>query len=120
MFAAEPLVARMVLPILGGSPMVWNTCVVFFQILLLCGYVYAHLVPRWLGSRRHVLVYLLLVALPFATLPFAMATTRLPPVEGNPIPWLLTALAALVGLPFFVLSTTASILQTWFSRTTHR
>ena len=52
MFALEPIVAKTVLPILGGTPMVWNTCVLFFQILLLGGYAYAHGVTTWLGSRR--------------------------------------------------------------------
>jgi hypothetical protein len=51
MFALEPIVAKTVLPILGGTPMVWNTCVLFFQILLLGGYAYAHGVTNWLGPR---------------------------------------------------------------------
>ena len=51
MFLVEPMVAKMILPLLGGSPNVWNTCVVFFQAALLAGYLYAHLLPRWLGVR---------------------------------------------------------------------
>lgn len=119
MFASEPLIARMVLPILGGTPMVWNTCVVFFQTLLLCGYTYAHVIPAWLGSRRHTMVHAVLMAVPFAALPFTMPATSSPPVDGNPIVWLLLVLFGLVGLPFLLLSTSASVLQTWFSETDH-
>ena len=57
MFALEPIVAKTVLPILGGTPMVWNTCVLFFQILLLGGYAYAHGVTTWLGSRWFAAAY---------------------------------------------------------------
>src|SRR6476660_6712998 len=72
MFALEPIVAKTVLPILGGTPMVWNTCVLFFQILLLAGYAYAHGVTTWLGGKRSSAAYVVLLVLPFLTLPFAV------------------------------------------------
>src|SRR4051812_9135749 len=79
MFALEPIVAKTVLPILGGTPMVWNTCVMFFQILLLGGYAYAHGVTTWLGGRRSNAAYLVLLVLPFLSLPFALGPDTQPP-----------------------------------------
>ena len=119
MFALEPIVAKTVLPILGGTPMVWNTCVLFFQILLLGGYAYAHGVTTWLGSRRASAAYMVLLLLPFLTLPFALGPDTAPPASGNPIGWLLLVLAKSIGLPFFALAATAPILQRWFANTDH-
>ena len=120
MFALEPIVAKTVLPILGGTPMVWNTCVLFFQILLLGGYAYAHGVTTWLGSRRSSAAYVALLVLPFVTLPFAIGPDAQPRADGNPIGWLLLVLAKSIGLPFFALAATAPILQRWFADTDHR
>jgi len=120
MFALEPMVAKTVLPILGGTPMVWNTCVLFFQILLLAGYAYAHGVTRWLGTRRSGAAYVAVLVLPLLALPFAIGPDAQPPADGgNPIGWLLLVLAKSIGLPFFALAATAPILQRWFSDTDH-
>jgi hypothetical protein len=119
MFAVEPMVARTVLPILGGTPMVWNTCVLFFQILLLAGYAYAHGVTTWLGSRRSGAAYGVVLLLPFLTLPFSIGPDAQPPADGNPAGWLLLVLAKSIGLPFFALAATAPILQRWFADTDH-
>ena len=120
MFALEPMVAKTVLPVLGGTPMVWNTCVLFFQILLLGGYAYAHGVSTWLGSRRSGAAYVVVLVLPLLTLPFAVGADTQPPADGgNPIGWLLLVLAKSIGLPFFALAATAPILQRWFADTDH-
>ena len=119
LFMVEPMAARMVLPILGGVPMVWNGCVVFFQIVMLAGYGYAFGASRWLPLRRHVLVHSLILLAPAAVLPFAIGSGTVSPPEGNPLGWLLLLLAATIGLPFFVLSTSASVFQHWLSRTDH-
>ena len=119
MFAIEPIVARTVLPILGGTPMVWNTCVLFFQILLLAGYAYAHGVTKWLGPRSVVAAYGVVLLLPFLTLPFSLGADARPPADGNPIGWLLLVLATSIGLPFFALAATAPVLQRWFANTDH-
>ena len=58
LFVVQPMIGRLVLPRLGGTPAVWNTCMVFFQAVLLAGYAYAHAVPGWLGVRRHALLML--------------------------------------------------------------
>ena len=117
MFLLEPMAAKMVLPLLGGAPAVWNTCVVFFQAMLLAGYAYAHGGPQWLGLRQHALVHAVLLAVPLIFLPFTLGGT--PPTEGQPIIWLLTILLTSIGLPFFMLTTTAPLLQKWFSGTDH-
>ena len=119
LFLVEPMIARMVLPLLGGAPAVWNTCVVFFQAIMLAGYAYAHGATGWLGVRRQSMVHAVLVLTPVLVLPFAIRQSA-PPVTGSPIGWLLLVLLGSVGLPFFVLSTTAAVLQKWFSRTAHR
>jgi hypothetical protein len=119
LFLVEPMVARMVLPILGGVPMVWNGCVVFFQIVMLAGYGYAFGASRWLDLRRHVVVHAALLAAPAAVLPFMIRPGSVTPPDGNPLGWLLLLLAGSIGLPFFVLSTSASVFQHWLSRTDH-
>jgi hypothetical protein len=119
LFWIEPMFARMVLPLLGGSPAVWNTCAVFFQAAVLAGYGYAHLAPNRLGVRRHAALHLGLMFVPFLLLPVVVPDTWQPPQEANPIPWLLTVLLLFVGLPFFTVATTAPLLQTWFARSSH-
>ncbi len=119
LFLVEPMAAKMVLPILGGVPMVWNGCVVFFQIAMLAGYGYAFGASRWLGVRHHVLVHVAVLAAPAAVLPFVIQAGTSRPPDGNPLGWLLLTLAGTIGVPFFVLSTSASVFQHWLSRTDH-
>ncbi len=118
LFLVEPMIARMVLPLLGGSPSVWNTCVVFFQAMLLAGYAWAHGTMR-LGVRRQAMVQAALVAAPLVALPFGIRQLSAPPSDGSPVAWLLLVLLLSVGLPFFVLSTSAAVMQKWFSTTDH-
>lgn len=120
LFLVQPMFARMVLPLLGGSPAVWNTCMVFFQAALLAGYLYAHLSTRWLGARKQAATHLVLVIIPLLLLPFAIDDSWVPPAERNPVLWLLLLLVTTLGLPFFVVSASAPLLQRWFSRTSHR
>ena len=87
------MVAKMVLPLLGGSPMVWNTCMVFFQIALLVGYAYAHGATRLLDGRVQVALHVALLVLPFSVLPFLIGPDTAPPTAGAPIAWLLLLLA---------------------------
>jgi len=119
LFLVQPMVAKMVLPLLGGSPMVWNTCMVFFQMALLVGYAYAHGATRLLDGRVQVALHVALLVLPFSVLPFLIGPDTAPPTAGAPIAWLLLLLAGAIGLPFFTLATSASVLQSWFSRTNH-
>jgi hypothetical protein len=119
LFLLQPMIGKMILPRLGGTPAVWNTCMVFFQALLLAGYAYAHLVATHLTPRRQVLLQLAVLIVPIFALPIAVSSTWLPPADANPTPWLLAILTLSVGLPFFVLSTSAPLLQKWFSSTHH-
>src|SRR3954470_22697428 len=84
MFMAEPMIARLVLPRLGGAAAVWNTCLVFFQAVLLCGYAYAHGATTWLGTRRHTVVHVLVLLLPWLVLPIGLRYAG-PPPSQNPV-----------------------------------
>ena len=119
MFLVQPMFGKMVLPLLGGSPAVWNTEVVFCQSLLLLGYLYTHVTSRWLDIRRQALLQCFLIFLPLLVLPIGIQREVLPPPGVNPIPWLLSLLAVTLGLPFFVVATTSPMLQRWFSATSH-
>ncbi len=119
LFLVQPMFTRMILPLLGGSPAVWNTAVVFYQTVLLAGYASAHLITSRLRVRQQVMLYGGLLLVPLLLLPISVPTGWLPPAETNPIPWLLIVLALGVGFPFFVLSTSSPILQRWFSYTDH-
>jgi hypothetical protein len=118
LFLVEPMVAKMILPRLGGTPAVWNTCMVFFQAVLLAGYAYAHAAPRWLGTRRHAWFHVALLLAPLAVLPIGLAGGA-PPSTANPVWWLLGLLLVSAGLPFFMLSTSGPLLQAWFAGTRH-
>lgn len=119
LFAVQPMFTKMVLPLLGGSPGVWNTCLLFFQSALLGGYVYAHLSSR-LPVRIQAGVHLALLALAVLVLPIHVpASWSRPPGSALPIPWLLGLLAVSLGLPFFLLSAGAPMLQRWFAGTRH-
>src|ERR1051325_5573253 len=92
---------------------------VFFQAVLLAGYAYTHSVTTYLPVRRQLLVQGGVLVLPFLFLPFAIGGWAAP-TESNPIFALLLLLLIVVGIPFFVVATSAPLLQKWFSRTGHR
>lgn len=119
LFVVEPMIAKMVLPLMGGTPAVWNTCMMFFQALVLAGYLYAHLSSSRLQLGRQVLLHgaILLAACVF--LPLSVSRRLIPSGETNPAGVVLVLLLASVGLPFFVLASSAPLLQKWFVRTGH-
>jgi hypothetical protein len=119
LFAMQPMVGKMILPLLGGTPAVWSTCMVFFQAALLGGYAYAHLSTARLRPGRQALLHLIVLALPLAVLPLAVNPRLLRGGEANPVLDVLTLLSVSVGLPFLVVSATAPLLQTWFTQTGH-
>jgi spermidine synthase len=118
LFLVQPMCAKMVLPLLGGSPGVWNTCMVFFQAGLLAGYAYAHAGPLWLGTRAHGIVHLGLLLAPLLLLPIALGQQP-PDPAGSPVLWLLEALVISAGLPFVMLASNAPLLQRWFAASGH-
>jgi SAM-dependent methyltransferase len=118
LFLVQPMFSRMVLPLLGGTPAVWNTCMLFFQAALLGGYLYAHVGAQRLGIRRQAMVHIVMLAVAAVLLPVSVAGAA--PRGGQaPIPWLLLLMLTTVGLPFLVLSATGPMLQKWFSGTGH-
>lgn len=131
LFLVQPLVGKLLLPLVGGTPGVWNTCMVFFQAVLLAGYLYAHRSVTRLGVRRQAAFHLLLLAAVLFAFKIALATTGSPvpvvpsmlPDDDDPSPLMFARLCAMVfvavGAPFFLLSTTSPVLQRWFATTGH-
>ena len=119
LFLIQPMFARMVLPRLGGSPSVWNVAMLFYQAVLLGGYVYAHALQR-LALRHQIIVHLALFALAGLTLPVAAATWLPDPGTTPPALWLLALLAVSIGPVFFIVSAQAPLMQAWFARSDDR
>ncbi|MBL8793409.1 MAG: fused MFS/spermidine synthase [Planctomycetia bacterium] len=121
LFCVQPMIAKMILPLLGGSPAVWNTCMVFFQAALLGGYLYAHGLTTYVPGRSQQVVHVLLLCLPFLVLPIGItaAWADTVPQQDDPVSWLLKLLLLVVGLPFFVVASSAPLLQKWFAGSGH-
>jgi len=115
-FTVQPMATKLVLPVLGGSPSVWNTAMVFFQAALLAGYAYAHLLQRIRSMKVQMGVHLTLLLLAALFLPLRISGALGDPDPAAPIAWLLTTLAISIGAPFAVLSATAPLLQAWYAR----
>jgi spermidine synthase len=119
LFAVQPMATKMVLPTLGGTPAVWNTAMLTFQLLLLAGYAYAH----WLGTRVRLqyqwLLHATLILASFTLLPLSLTLDSSDALMQHPIAHLAAAFILQIGLPFFVLSATAPLLQNWVSRSNH-
>ena len=116
LFLIQPLVGRLLLPVLGGSAAVWTACLVFFQSALLGGYVWAHVTSRLaplVGQAVHVTA----LAVALAVLPLSVGGLVEPPPDANPTLWLLKTLALAIGLPFVALASNAPTLQRWFRHT---
>jgi hypothetical protein len=116
LFEVEPLIAKYILPWFGGSPGVWTTCMLFFQVLLLCGYAYAHLVSGRKHPRTQALVHLALLAAAAALLPITPSASFKPENVNRPELRILALLTVSVGMPGLVLASTGPLLQGWFSR----
>jgi hypothetical protein len=113
LFLVEPIAARQLLPVLGGSAAVWITCLVFFQVVLLLGYLYAH----WLAGRSAFMVYVSVLLLAVAAAVLSVLRTWL--IENgaaHPILSVFSFLSLSIGLPFLVLSSTSPLLQVWWAR----
>jgi hypothetical protein len=128
LFLIEPMAGKMMLPLLGGTPAVWNTCMVFFQAILLAGYGYAHWASTALGARKQARLHLAILAIPILSVAVngLLFGGMLSPNEklilgheGNPIPALLLVLTLCIGVPMFVVCTSAPLLQRWFASTDH-
>lgn len=118
-FLAQPMIGRLVLPLFGGSPSVWNTCMVFFQTMLLLGYGYAHVSSRWLAPSTQRVVHVVLLVVLGLALPIAVPKGWTPNESLPTSLSLLLMLAQLGALPFFAVTTTAPLLQHWFGQSAH-
>jgi hypothetical protein len=116
LFAVQPLIARYVLPWFGGGPGVWTACMLFFQALLLGGYLYAHLSVKFLPTRGQVVLHALLLAGSLAMIPIIPSDRWRPADAAHPVGRILVLLAVTIGLPYLVLSATSPLLQAWFVR----
>jgi len=116
LFLVQPVMAKQILPWFGGSATVWTTCLVFFQTALLAGYTYADWTVRRLAPRRSVQLHVALLAASLAVLPIVPGELWKPAGDENPSWLILGMLAATIGLPYFLLSTTSPLVQAWFAR----
>ena len=113
LFLVQPVLARYILPWYGGGPMVWTTCMLFFQVFLLGGYLYAHLISTYLRARTQAIVHTALLAVSFTFLPITPSSTLKPADPLNPVEGILVLLVLSVGLPFLLVSSTSPLLQKW-------
>ncbi|MFZ3006628.1 MAG: hypothetical protein WA047_10655 [Phenylobacterium sp.] len=118
-FLVEPMIAKLVLPLLGGGPSVWNTSLAFFQTALLAGYGYAHLLQRVGSIRMQAGIHLAALLLAALVLPLHVTGVFGAPSSEHPALWLLGVMTVSLGAPFAVLSATAPLVQAWHARTLH-
>jgi hypothetical protein len=115
-FLVEPMMAKLVLPTMGGSPMVWNTCMAFFQAALLAGYAYAHLLQRVKSLKVQTAIHAGVLVLAALVLPLEVSDVLGDPTRMHPALWMLGVLALSLGPPFAALSATAPLAQAWYAR----
>lgn len=120
LFIIQPMFSKMILPLLGGTPQVWNTAMVFFQTILLAGYGYAHIASKYLSIRMQIGIHAALLLLFSVLLPMVVTADKVPVQGQNPVIWQLFIMLAVVGGPFFILSASAPMLQSWFSKSDHK
>ena len=117
LFQVQPLIGKYILPWFGGSPGVWTACLLFFQMLLLGGYAYAHFSTKYLKPRGQIVLHVILLLGSLALLPITPSETWKPVLAGDPSLRILCLLSVTIGLPYFVLSSTGPLMQRWFSVT---
>src|ERR1041385_1335458 len=116
LFTVQPMFGKMILPMFGGSPSVWLTALVFFQLMLLLGYLYVY-GTTWLGIRKQAGLNLLILVLPLLVLPVRVLTDGTAISSMRPLASVSCTLIFSIGLPFFALSASAPLLQRWFATT---
>ena len=115
LFMIQPMVGKILLPYLGGAPAVWTTCMLFFQLALLAGYIYAEKSIRYLGCQRQSILHLLLMTGAFILLPLHINTSGAEIAAASPTGWLLARLAGSIGFLFFMIAANAPLLQRYYS-----
>jgi SAM-dependent methyltransferase len=119
LFQVQPIIAKMILPWFGGSSAVWSTCMLFFQVVLLLGYLYAHWLHEKLAPRKQAMAHIAALVVSFAALPMLPNPGWKSAGVAHPSLTILALLSLTVGLPYFLLSSTSPLLQAWYART-HR
>jgi hypothetical protein len=119
LFSVQPMFAKMVLPVLGGSPSVWAVAIFFFQAALLIGYCYAHLLIAKASPLFTGIIHLVVCSLAFLALPIGLPGGWTEPPAGEPYLWQIGLFAVAIGLPFLAVAANAPLLQAWFARTGH-
>ncbi|HEY2255485.1 MAG TPA: fused MFS/spermidine synthase [Variovorax sp.] len=117
LFLVQPLIAKQILPWFGGSAAVWSICMVFFQVVLLAGYAYSDWITRRLSSRAQARVHIGLLLASLAFLPIVTSSRWKPTGAEDPTLWIIGLLLGTIGLPYFLLSTTGPLVQSWVART---
>jgi hypothetical protein len=116
LFLVQPIIAKEILPWFGGSAAVWATCMVFFQVMLLAGYAYAHWTTRRMAPRRQAMLHIVLLGASLLLLPIIPDAAWKPKGGENPS-WLIVGLLSVtIGLPYMLVSTTTPLVQAWFAR----
>jgi hypothetical protein len=118
LFQVQPLIAKIILPWFGGTAAVWSAAMLFFQLVLLAGYAYAHLMIRYVSAKRQMIVHVSLLVASCVLLPIFPAEHWKPSEAGDPTLRILALLAATIGLPYALLSATSPLLQAWYVRRT--
>ena len=119
LFSVQPMFSKMILPLLGGSPQVWNTAMLFFQVALLAGYGYAHLTTCYLSVRAQAILHIVLLVAFTCVLPFGIPEGWLPPEGSDPSIWQLSLMTLTIDGPFFILAASAPMIQRWFAESDH-
>lgn len=118
-FAIQPMVSKMLLPMLGGSASVWNTAMVFFQAMLLAGYAYAHIAAKFMPLKMQAIFHIALLCVFALVLPLTLPDDLTPPEDAGQAVWQLGVMLACIGGPFFVLAASAPLFQHWFAACDH-
>src|SRR5580692_343297 len=116
LFQVQPIIAKIILPWFGGSAAVWTVCLLFFQLALLAGYSYAHALVRYCKPRAQMLIHTALLVLSVLALPIYPGAQWKPAPLADPTWGIVSLLAAKIGIPYFLLSTTGPLLQAWYAR----
>ncbi len=116
LFQVQPIIARYILPWFGGSPAVWSTSMLFFQMGLLVGYTYAHVISTYLETRKQVIVHFTLLGLSLLLLPITPTEALKPDSVDSPAMDIIFLLLSTVGIPYILVSSTGPLLQQWFAK----
>jgi len=116
LFQIQPLISKYILPWFGGAASVWTICVIFFQTILLIGYLYAHLITKYFSNKKQIIIHTILLGIAIVSLPILPDSVWQPTAGANPAFHILLLLTVAIALPVFILSATSPLIQTWFSK----